>query len=525
MPDATNLPIDVICEVFEHAALTDPPKRIVSGIDLVAEHVQLARGYDLGWILLTHTCRRWRTIGLNMASLWADIVMVFRNPVVAEELVLRARECGLTLQVDGCYQERTPRQQLWFDWAMQYVHRARILHCFYPQDINHVDAALRIALHGHSLPTLTSVDIQGDFLQYDRDAFALELVAPALLVANLLNVLPSPTSTLQNLRELNLQFAVELNQEDLSGIVALLQEVPKVETLTLLVARYDPVSSQQLSFHGRVQLDYLKRIEITSGALDADLTCNLLEYISTPCAEVVRVDTCSADVPSQRLLGDVLQQYFPRLPFDSLFISTDKLTFKTAGLAFKSSTTPTFTVTFKPLNSESYAELLTSLDMCAPDVLLHIQQCELSLSSDPRRGHVEHAEITARTTDAVDRLGQALVDATLLVLPLRLLDQSMLHLLVQQAISFFPSLATLRIDTSNGDFEDWKDGAQLWWDAMREALTLRTKAGSTLQRLEMVGTRLSEDWESAWRVRAEECRALGLVQKIVDGRSSTLTYS
>ncbi|VDC02087.1 unnamed protein product [Peniophora sp. CBMAI 1063] len=92
-----NLPDDVVYELFEAAALIYPPSVLV----MTPTSAQTLRGTHslLGWVILTHICRRWRHIGLSatLAPLWARIVCLSWKPNVALELSERARGCPITI--------------------------------------------------------------------------------------------------------------------------------------------------------------------------------------------------------------------------------------------------------------------------------------------------------------------------------------------------------------------------------------------------------------------------------------------
>lgn len=85
-----RLPDDIIYELFYIVAEFDPPQ-----IARVQEDGSYVKPGSLGWIRMTHVCRRWRRLGLDMSKLWAGIVCVF--PPGVETIARRTRTTPLTL--------------------------------------------------------------------------------------------------------------------------------------------------------------------------------------------------------------------------------------------------------------------------------------------------------------------------------------------------------------------------------------------------------------------------------------------
>ncbi|KZV63212.1 hypothetical protein PENSPDRAFT_657495 [Peniophora sp. CONT] len=90
-PLSTQLPDDIVYEVFHASAQANPPCS------------PRRRGFDdppgsLGWISMTHICSRWRQIGINIPSLWAQIICTFSANKTT--ILHRARDAPLTLKID-----------------------------------------------------------------------------------------------------------------------------------------------------------------------------------------------------------------------------------------------------------------------------------------------------------------------------------------------------------------------------------------------------------------------------------------
>ncbi|KZV72505.1 hypothetical protein PENSPDRAFT_359554 [Peniophora sp. CONT] len=85
-----RLPNDIICELFYIVAELDPPRIARCQEDRLYE-----KPGSLGWIRMTHVCRGWRGVGLDMSTLWAGVVCVF--PPGVETIARRTKTTPLTL--------------------------------------------------------------------------------------------------------------------------------------------------------------------------------------------------------------------------------------------------------------------------------------------------------------------------------------------------------------------------------------------------------------------------------------------
>ncbi|KZV63211.1 hypothetical protein PENSPDRAFT_758146 [Peniophora sp. CONT] len=88
-----GLPDDIIHEVYRVSAQINPPQ----------PPRPRGSGYTtsviLGLITLTHVCKRWRKIGLEISSLWASIVCIFPPDVTT--ILQRSRKAHLTLNLSN----------------------------------------------------------------------------------------------------------------------------------------------------------------------------------------------------------------------------------------------------------------------------------------------------------------------------------------------------------------------------------------------------------------------------------------
>ncbi|KZV71796.1 hypothetical protein PENSPDRAFT_650357 [Peniophora sp. CONT] len=81
------------------------PVRRLNEDCLTALFRQAVRGkdYSLGplqrLLCLTHVCRAWRSLALDLAELWGDVVLTTENPKLFEVLLSRARDAPLATSI------------------------------------------------------------------------------------------------------------------------------------------------------------------------------------------------------------------------------------------------------------------------------------------------------------------------------------------------------------------------------------------------------------------------------------------
>ncbi len=68
---------------------------------LVHEEWPLTGSRNLGWIKVTHVCRHWRQVALDNSSLWARIWDFSVNTKWISEILARAKNAPLDIELDG----------------------------------------------------------------------------------------------------------------------------------------------------------------------------------------------------------------------------------------------------------------------------------------------------------------------------------------------------------------------------------------------------------------------------------------
>jgi hypothetical protein len=76
------LPAEILARIFHFIAFSKRP-------------------YSLGWVHVTHVCRRWRQIALDDSTLWAHFSDFPRNKEWIVERLSRARNASLVIELDG----------------------------------------------------------------------------------------------------------------------------------------------------------------------------------------------------------------------------------------------------------------------------------------------------------------------------------------------------------------------------------------------------------------------------------------
>jgi len=80
------LPPELLARIFHFHALWEP--------SWLGEH-------KLGWIGVTHVCRHWRQVALDDSSLWARIRVFSHRPQWFSEMLVRARNASLSIDILG----------------------------------------------------------------------------------------------------------------------------------------------------------------------------------------------------------------------------------------------------------------------------------------------------------------------------------------------------------------------------------------------------------------------------------------
>ncbi|KZV60758.1 hypothetical protein PENSPDRAFT_759848 [Peniophora sp. CONT] len=136
---------DILFDVFARVASEQQPIR---------PDASVGKPGDLGWISLSHVCRRWRSVMLDMPSLWASCVCTF--PSAMADMVTRAQRTPLTLDLD-CRRIRASRFTAHFHMALSYVRLASNIRFAIPYSSQ---SALSYVLTTYDLPFAEEVELE-----------------------------------------------------------------------------------------------------------------------------------------------------------------------------------------------------------------------------------------------------------------------------------------------------------------------------------------------------------------------------
>ncbi|KZV60395.1 hypothetical protein PENSPDRAFT_694302 [Peniophora sp. CONT] len=244
---------DVLREIFTHLGTIYPPSWQNSRVG------SQNASFSLGWIYVTHVCRHWRVVGIDLATLWAGVVCSLPNTSAMDVLLQRSKGCVLNFEIDS--------GQAWpykVVFALEHVQRAESLSC---QPTYCWDQALNKRC---SLPILRHLAVNQDVddMNLPRTA-TLVLDAPQLLYLRLENAffyLSNPSDILPNLRALELQGPCTLPYPAWE-LLDLLLKTPQLEhlRLQLLLFRHSQGGLWDQYPGGQVRLVHLKTVTITGG--------------------------------------------------------------------------------------------------------------------------------------------------------------------------------------------------------------------------------------------------------------------
>ncbi|KAF9474923.1 hypothetical protein BDN70DRAFT_865590, partial [Pholiota conissans] len=91
----SSLPPEILSDIFALAQVREPDYGATGGRlrdRLVGHHAKDL----LRWIYVTHVCRRWRYIAINLATLWVNVPIDY--PEWVEEMIRRSKDCSLIVQ-------------------------------------------------------------------------------------------------------------------------------------------------------------------------------------------------------------------------------------------------------------------------------------------------------------------------------------------------------------------------------------------------------------------------------------------
>ncbi|VDB96194.1 unnamed protein product [Peniophora sp. CBMAI 1063] len=254
------LPNEILCEIFSILATAEPTpikreERRYHVWPPTASRVDLVK--ELGWIRMSHVCRRWREVLLKMSDLWARIVFSYPNRKALSTLLARAADAPLDITIsERSYdapklkpeQEELalrciPRAQ---SLTLQHTMEPKLLQCFPAEPMPHLR---RLDLHlDYNTSNYLSRRGQSDStanVKPSTDA-KLRIYAPNLEIATLtfkrskigsvysdVSVIPELRFKFPALRHLDVRVKDQTHDiTDLYWLASLLRSSPLIERLS-----------------------------------------------------------------------------------------------------------------------------------------------------------------------------------------------------------------------------------------------------------------------------------------------------
>jgi hypothetical protein len=294
---------DVLHDVFAWAEITMPitPKPGQYQYTTPRAHVFVC---DLGWVRLSHVCRRWRAVSLAMTGQWARNVCAI--PDAYKCFIDRSQEHPISINMSATGRNRDFES---FILAPNLLRRAGSIVCDQSGDHD-----WSFILQNCYLPHLRVLDIRGSPHQVIR---TIQVNAPYLTSLSLMSLRPELTCFVATLRTLNLDS--RSTPEARWELLSTLSRTPQLEKLDVSLvwhpdAREDiwnpPRHLWDWSFFtgGIVELPALRQIN-----LQIDETSGIVEFL---CRIRARADAsiairCHDRSDADRLctLRDILRLY------------------------------------------------------------------------------------------------------------------------------------------------------------------------------------------------------------------------
>jgi hypothetical protein len=267
-----NLPDDLLREVFERLSEIDPPLTT-----------------QLGWITITHVCRRWRVIALGpgLSALWGKIVCTYVKPEVFNIILSRSGSAPLFLD----FSSFPTSPHLSFDnlqvqhilYALTNAHLLHRVSSFVEGYTTHLFDDSLWFFSGKEFPVLRHLEVTTSYIR--PTDHIRPMIAPALkklCLGGFFFPIMSPS-----LRHLSLINAPRLVDE----YVEMLSRIPLLEELHM---EFSLLHSPAPNLAKPISLPQLKRISLTD-THDGCLT-QLWAHLVIPSETIVSI-SISQEVP------------------------------------------------------------------------------------------------------------------------------------------------------------------------------------------------------------------------------------
>ena len=254
---------------------------------------------DLGWIIATHVCRLWRQVAMGDSLLWARIWGVPTNGELVSEMLARARDAPLEIEInlDGA---SDPKILILFPPHLSHTRELRLRGL----DIRHLDSVRDIC--SQEAPSLEHFEVEVS-LNYPTITFRRELDgttlfkarAPKLRTISLFHIfIPWSFIPRGQLTQLEIYFAYEvLNSDsplhdDLNQLIDLLANCPDLEILVLDSCL--PFQPTHFPYGQIIHLPLLSRLRLCGSGYRIT---NLLKMLKLPSSTTLQLYCNSENDP------------------------------------------------------------------------------------------------------------------------------------------------------------------------------------------------------------------------------------
>ncbi|VDC02076.1 unnamed protein product [Peniophora sp. CBMAI 1063] len=386
-----DLPQELICQVFESATFSDPPRRREPNTVYAEDSFMGTKAlrYTLGWVLLTHVNRPLRFLSFDMAHLWASVVTAIPYPDVVEEFLCRARDVNMTLHVYDRHPLRNPLRLTDLDmlaWAKLHEHRIETIICHPPHYMNNPREGLELWLKNTPLPHLRRIVFIPDAPYMSRELEsirAFNLSAPQLSHAEYWNTLHSAASTLHSLRTLRITISPTIPFLSVLLLVNTLRVTPKLEELNLRVEVEIPAMGHNYLPSPHIvplQLHHLKVYDVTMK--EEQFAYGLWETVDAPNVRSVTIH-CNQPNIASRLSRTPMLQHCSRTSYTHLALEPHQLVLSRPNA---NSTEPEEVLRLSSVHSmekEAFGEIFDALHALAATTLSHVRQYQWELPFGP----------------------------------------------------------------------------------------------------------------------------------------------
>jgi hypothetical protein len=246
---------------------------------------------DLGWIGVTHVCRRWRGVALDSPILW--VYIPFHCPKWVSEMTKRSKSTTLKIELNSksCIQSRLSAVR---EFLVVHLSRIQSIELYHPAPKKVFLQALFQDLPAHSARCIERLNLR-DSLVYPRDSNAMALIErlldgpPRLRRLRMRCAMDWSSKILTDLTHLTLHHeGGTVTQTTHSEFIEVLARMPALRKLHLHNVPLPAPPTEKLSSQSSniIHLPQLQSILLFGSP---PVVCNVLRHISFPGATRFRL--------------------------------------------------------------------------------------------------------------------------------------------------------------------------------------------------------------------------------------------